>query len=155
MKGEAWQCIEGYPLLAGGAGCGSQVLGTLKRGSCASVRKVCCRRVGYSAAGGASAIQIWSLVSPSASPRPWAVFEDSNSETIYSLILSRSFLITCIVCQAPGTQRQMRQDSCSETSLPIQTNRPVNTGPSKAFRSIRGASRAQSVRGRRVMPGRG
>lgn len=70
---------------------------------------------------------------PSASPRPWAVFEDSNSETIYSLILSRSFLITCIVCQAPGTQRQMRQDSCSETSLPIQTNRPVNTGPSKSL----------------------
>ena len=76
--------------------------------------------------------QIWSLVSPSASPRPWAVFEDSDSETIYSLILSRS------------TQRQIRQDSCSETYLPIETNRPVNTGPSKAFRSIRAASRAQS-----------
>lgn len=76
--------------------------------------------------------QIWSLVSPTASPRPWAVFEDSDSETIYSLILSRS------------TQRQMRQDSCSESYLPIETNRPVNPGPSKAFRSIRGASRAQT-----------
>ena len=23
MKGEAWQCLEGYPFLAGGVGCGS------------------------------------------------------------------------------------------------------------------------------------
>lgn len=119
MKLEAWQCIIGNilllnlgrtlsPFLSCGIGCGSLVLWARKRGSSVSLRKVCYKKVEYSAAGSV-------LAFPSVSPRPSAAFEDYFWDRLFTNSFSKRSLTTCIVCQALGTQRQMRQDSSSET----------------------------------------